>query len=156
MSTRDVQNIQRTKRGVAGQPKPKTVHREGKTRTVFGSSQTHGSSITPIFRTFEEAQAYVTSGNIPKKFNKIAIQLKFAESAIPGKKYPARRKDGVVVSQENYATLTEFYTRDAAMHGPTKTQRQHGAESMWEKAYSKLNNFVLDKDSRFYIFARER
>lgn len=171
LSTRQVQNMQRSTRETAGTPKAPSIPRKGKTRTIiknkghqqggFGSDSV-GEEQKLVFRNLDDARMYIAHYGVPDGFQNALIQIRYS-SRLKGPARAGTIRDGKqYVIPQGYATLTRYIEADSnnatlvtdAMNATLGDTRY---PNVWVQAEQKIQEFdMTGKSARVYIYFTQR
>lgn len=173
MSVRQGQKLQRIARESAGQPKPKSIPRTGKIRTIKGGHgpkrkidktargglsiygpETHGRTESLDFYSLVSAQNYVFSNGLPSWAKYAIIQVRFTERLVATSKTGSDE----VGEKNGYASLSKFVgIKDLEQFVTDSQPVVDEVVNPWVEAYSNITNYdMTGKNARVYILLQER
>jgi len=178
LSTRQVQNQQRAARAAAGMPKPPTVQRQGRTRTIKGPAglatdvtrstsglptgvgslynpNRHGQTVTWVFRSIEDARDGIINKYVPPPWAKYGIlKARFTERLVG----TDRIGSDTVGVKNGYATISGFADPGDIVDDATNYNDYTGdIRNVWIGAENRLKNYDMSgKQARVYIEWQEK
>lgn len=175
VSLRQAQNLQREARAAQGQPKPPSIPRTGKSRTIkytqglvdrtkggktgtslgvsLYSPERHGQAQSIVFYDFDGMKKWVEAHPLNDMYKNVTIQIRYTERLSEPTK-----TDSDPTKKGGYATLTPFRTADFFNDTVTSEQANFGdLQNPWLQAEQKLGEFDMSgKNARIYLYMSER
>lgn len=174
LSTRQVQNYQRAERATLGIPKAPTIRRSGLIKTIKGagprskklqSTNTkkggigsfyvgHGHTQTYVFYTFDEAQHWALTHNIPSfsaEDGLTIIQIRFTDR-LNTTNLPGSDKTG----GPGFAAISTLDRSDLFFGTAVNAVRFGSVTAPWEMARQRIQNYDMSgSDARVYLYVTE-
>lgn len=174
LSTRQVQNVQRSVRKERGIPKAPTIHRTGRIRTIkssgprskkLQSSNTkeggigslyvgHGRTETYVFYTFDDAQQWALTHDIPgfsEDDGLTIVQIRFTDRL-----KTSDRPGSDTTGGPGYAAITTLDRSDLFFGNAVNDTHYGSIIAPWEMARERIQNYDMSgKDARVYIYVTE-
>ena len=162
-SVRDTQVLQRIESGKAGQPKPPTVPRQGRTKRLVNKGapgqgslydpSIHGKSESWVFRSYGDAQNYFMLNPPPNWARNAIIQVRFTERL-----YSTNKVGSDKVGKKNgYASVSPYF--DAQEISEMAQGQQYGGivPNAWDAGAKNLTNYDMSGDkARVYVLFQEK
>lgn len=169
LSVRQIQNIQRQVRANQGKPKPATVKRTGRIRTIktereIGENTKRGEvgtlfnparrgiTETWVFYNLTEARNYVYRYGLPEWANHAMIEIRYTERLITTNKTGSDTRD-----KNGYASITPFRSAYDIEYFVDKNGANGAIPNPWDLAVSNIANYDMTGDrARVYIYLAEK